>query len=129
MCLKVLLCFEVPFLGILSYVLVLMIPLYFMCRGQTPLQKAFIAQSRMFLERRYYDYIAVSVSNNLYQAERGGQPGTFNLIRSFLNLRHLEGQPGLDDGRVAGHPTWAMIYYCFRCGDLEAAAEVVRDAR
>lgn len=98
-------------------------------RGQTPLQKAFIAQSRMFLERRYYDYIAVSVSNNLYQAERGGQPGTFNLIRSFLNLRHLEGQPGLDDGRVAGHPTWAMIYYCFRCGDLEAAAEVVRDAR
>ena len=98
-------------------------------RAQTPLQKAFIAQARMFLERRYYDYVAASVSNNLYQAQQGGIPGTFNLIRSFLNLRHLEGTPGLDDGKVAGHPTWAMLYYCLRCGDLEAAGEVIRNAK
>ena len=32
------------------------------------------------------------------------------------------------DDRVDGHPTWAMIYYCLRCGDLGAAQQVVKKA-
>lgn len=31
----------------------------------------------------------------------------------------------LQDGEVEGHPVWAVIYYCLRCGDLNAAMQVV----
>lgn len=33
------------------------------------------------------------------------------------------------DGTVDGHPVWAMVYYCIRCGDLEAAMQVVTTAQ
>ena len=33
------------------------------------------------------------------------------------------------DGLVEGHPVWAMIYYCLRCGDLQAALDVVNSAQ
>lgn len=29
------------------------------------------------------------------------------------------------DGEIEGHPVWAVIYYCLRCGDLNAAMQVV----
>lgn len=31
----------------------------------------------------------------------------------------------MQDGEVEGHPVWALIYYCMRCGDLLAASQVV----
>lgn len=33
------------------------------------------------------------------------------------------------DGEVEGHPVWALIYYCMRCGDLMAALQVVNRAQ
>lgn len=33
------------------------------------------------------------------------------------------------DGEVEGHPVWALIYYCIRCGDLLAALHVVNRAQ
>lgn len=33
------------------------------------------------------------------------------------------------DGEVEGHPVWAVIYYCLRCGDLAAAMQVVNRAQ
>jgi len=30
---------------------------------------------------------------------------------------------------VDGHPVWSMIYYCMRCGDLEAAMQVINKTR
>uniref|UniRef100_I3M433 Nuclear pore complex protein Nup93 n=1 Tax=Ictidomys tridecemlineatus TaxID=43179 RepID=I3M433_ICTTR len=33
------------------------------------------------------------------------------------------------DGEVEGHPVWALIYYCMRCGDLLAASQVVNRAQ
>lgn len=33
------------------------------------------------------------------------------------------------DGEVEGHPVWALIYYCLRCGDLAAAMQVVNRAQ
>lgn len=29
------------------------------------------------------------------------------------------------DGLVEGHPVWAMLYYCIRCGDMVAARQVI----
>lgn len=36
---------------------------------------------------------------------------------------------GGQDGEVEGHPVWALIYYCLRCGDLAAAMQVVNRAQ
>lgn len=33
------------------------------------------------------------------------------------------------DGEVEGHPVWALIYFCLRCGDLSAAMQVVNRAQ
>lgn len=30
---------------------------------------------------------------------------------------------------MEGHPVWALIYYCMRCGDLLAASQVVNLAQ
>lgn len=30
---------------------------------------------------------------------------------------------------MEGHPVWALIYYCMRCGDLLAASQVVNRAQ
>lgn len=70
------------------------------------------------------------IYGNLQQAQLGGVPGTYHLVRSFLNIK-LPGMMGameevFEDGRVEGHPVWAMIYYCIRCGDLNAALQVMQ---
>ena len=68
------------------------------------------------------------VYSNLSSAQLGGVPGTFNLVRSFLNLKLSSSAPGLDDGLVEGVPVWPMIYYCLRCGDIGAALQAATAA-
>ncbi|XP_052062169.1 nuclear pore complex protein Nup93-like [Mytilus californianus] len=87
-------------------------------------QSAFVDKAREYLEQTYAKYIDITISSNLQQAQRGGIPGTYNIVRSFLNVRPPN-IPNLEDGLVDGHPTWAMVYYCLRCGDLQAAQQVV----
>lgn len=87
-------------------------------------QAAFVDKAREHLEQTYSDYINETINSNLQQAHRGGIPGTYNNVRSFLNVRPPN-IPNLEDGLVDGHPTWAMVYYCLRCGDLAAAQQVV----
>lgn len=61
------------------------------------------------------------VSGRLEQAQRGGVPGTFTLVRSFVAVLIGGNTIGLDDTIVEGQPVWPMIYYCLRCGDIPAA--------
>ena len=68
------------------------------------------------------------VYSNLSSAQLGGVPGTFNLVRSFLNIKHPTSAPGLDDGLVEGVPVWPMIFYCLRCGDIAAALQAATAA-
>uniref|UniRef100_A0A2K5PX29 Nuclear pore complex protein Nup93 n=1 Tax=Cebus imitator TaxID=2715852 RepID=A0A2K5PX29_CEBIM len=77
----------------------------------------------------YKNYTLVTVFGNLHQAQLGGVPGTYQLVRSFLNIKLPAPLPGLQDGEVEGHPVWALIYYCMRCGDLLAASQVVNRAQ
>ncbi|KAH3768859.1 hypothetical protein DPMN_170075 [Dreissena polymorpha] len=117
-------------------------------------QKAFVRNARSYLEQSYKKFITAQISGNLQQAQLGGVPGTCNLVRSYLNIRQATLPRGLEDGLVQqfdnvvvcchdglvylfvmlpggvveGHPTWAMIYYCLRCGDLNAAQAVVKKA-
>ncbi|XP_069113478.1 nuclear pore complex protein Nup93-like [Argopecten irradians] len=88
---------------------------------------AFVDKARDYLESQYTKYITNTIYGNLQQAQLGGVPGTYNLVRSFLNVKPPN-MRGLEDETVDGHPTWAMIYYCLRCGDLQAAQQVVDKA-
>ncbi|XP_053304486.1 nuclear pore complex protein Nup93 [Spea bombifrons] len=98
-------------------------------RCSVPMQMAFVRQALNYLEESYKNYTLMSVFANLQQAQLGGIPGTFNLVRSFLNIRLPSPIPGLQDGEVDGYPVWALIYYCMRCGDLMAALHVVNKAQ
>jgi len=87
---------------------------------------ALISRSRKYLEDSYTKYIKLTVYTNLATAQLGGIPGTYHLVRSFLNVRVPGTTPGLDDGLVDSVPVWALIYYCLRCGDLAAACQAAR---
>ncbi|OWF34740.1 Nuclear pore complex protein Nup93 [Mizuhopecten yessoensis] len=88
---------------------------------------AFVDKARDYLETQYTKYITNTIYGNLQKAQLGGIPGTYNLVRSFLNVKPPSFR-GLEDETVDGHPTWAMVYYCLRCGDLQAAQHVVDKA-
>ncbi|CAN2389518.1 nuclear pore complex assembly [Pristimantis euphronides] len=93
-------------------------------RCSVQMQMAFVRQALRFLEEGYKSYTVKSVYANLQQAQLGGVPGTYHIVRSFLNIRLPAPIPGLQDGEVDGYPVWALIYYCLRCGDILAAQQV-----
>lgn len=68
------------------------------------------------------------VNENLMQAKRGGVPGTYPLVRSFVGLRLPGGYLGLQDGEIDERPLWPMVYYCLRSGDLAAALYCLQKA-
>lgn len=43
----------------------------------------------------YKNYTFVTVFGNLHQAQLGGVPGTYQLVRSFLNIKLPASVPGL----------------------------------
>lgn len=66
------------------------------------------------------------ISENLVAAQRGGVPGTYPLVRSFVGIR-LQGEYlGLEDGMIENRPLWPMVYYCLRSGDISAALYCLR---
>uniref|UniRef100_A0A671FT88 Nuclear pore complex protein Nup93 n=1 Tax=Rhinolophus ferrumequinum TaxID=59479 RepID=A0A671FT88_RHIFE len=98
-------------------------------RSSVEVRMEFVRQALGYLEQSYKNYTLVTVFGNLHQAQLGGVPGTYQLVRSFLNIKLPAPLPGLQDGEVEGHPVWALIYYCMRCGDLLAASQVVNRAQ
>ncbi|XP_057349188.1 nuclear pore complex protein Nup93 isoform X3 [Manis pentadactyla] len=98
-------------------------------RSSVEVRMEFVRQALRYLEQSYKNYTLVTVFGNLHQAQLGGVPGTYQLVRSFLNIKLPAPLPGLQDGEVEGHPVWALIYYCMRCGDLLAASQVVNRAQ
>jgi len=97
-------------------------------RSSTKLQAAHVTQAQKYLEQSYVSYISQTIYSNLATAQLGGIPGTFHSVRSFLNIKLPSNMPGFEDGLVEGHPVWAMIYYCLRCGDLPSAMQAVESA-
>ncbi|XP_043937349.1 nuclear pore complex protein Nup93 isoform X2 [Protopterus annectens] len=98
-------------------------------RTSMELQLAFTRQALSFLEQSYKNFAMVTVFGNLQQAQLGGVPGTYQLVRSFLNIKLPTPAHGLQEDEIDGHPVWALIYYCMRCGDLIAAMQVVNQAQ
>lgn len=61
-------------------------------------------------------------------ARRGGIPGTYSLVRSFVGVRIPQGYFGLDPASLDGCPLWPLIYYCLRCGDVQSALHCTQNA-
>ncbi|KXJ26896.1 nuclear pore complex protein Nup93 [Exaiptasia diaphana] len=94
-------------------------------RSSPDFQIKFLEKARNFFEKRYKTYVQETVYDNLQQSRLGGIPGTLNLIRSFLKVKLPQTFQGLEDGDVDGTPVWPLIYFCMRCGDPQAAMQVM----
>lgn len=68
------------------------------------------------------------INENLAEARRGGVPGTYTLVRSFVGIRLQGGYSGLEGGLVDERPLWPIVYYCLRCGDIGAALHCLKKA-
>lgn len=75
---------------------------------------------------RYRSFMTSVVSGNMQKAMRGGIPGTYPLVRSFVGIRVSSAGLMLEDGLIDGQPVWPLIYYCLRCGDVKAALYVAQ---
>ncbi|XP_039257895.2 nuclear pore complex protein Nup93-like [Styela clava] len=79
-----------------------------------------VGQARSYLEDMYRDYMMKCVHQRPHVAQLGGRPGTINLVKSFLKVKpphQVHEYRNID---------WAILYFCLRCGDLEAACEVAQ---
>lgn len=84
--------------------------------------KSLIKQGIKYLEDRYRTFMNNVIFENLPVANRGGVPGTYPLVKSFVGVRFQGEYVGLVDGEIEGRPLWPMVFYCLRCGDFSAAA-------
>lgn len=98
-------------------------------RGNPAIQQCLVAQGKKYLQKRYKLYMNDVVRANPAAALRGGEPGTYPLVRGFVGLR-LQGQnsQGFTDGVIDERPLWPMVYYCLRSGDPNAALHCLRKA-
>lgn len=98
-------------------------------RGNSTVQRALVSQGKKYLENRYKTYMTTIVVENLQAAMRGGAPGTYHLVKSYVGLR-LKGQNFMEasDGLIDGRPLWPMVYYCLRSGDPHAALHCMKQS-
>lgn len=50
------------------------------------------------------------------------------LLWIFKELQCLSYLLFIQDGQVDGNPVWAVIYYCLRCGKIDAAVTAAKNA-
>nr|XP_022911673.1 nuclear pore complex protein Nup93-like [Onthophagus taurus] len=84
------------------------------------------SQGRRYLEYRYKTYMNNIINENLLRAQRGGIPGTYPLVKSFVGVRFQGDYLGLQDGYIEERPFWPVVYYCLRAGDLSATLHCLK---
>lgn len=63
----------------------------------------------------YKNYTMVTVFGNLHQAQLGGVPGTYQLVRSFLNIKLPGPLPGMQVNDITGRTQNEQLEsYCGR---------------
>lgn len=97
-------------------------------RDTPTVKQAMISQARSYLENRYRMFMNSVIAGNMSLARRGGIPGTYSLVRSFVGVRISQGYFGLDPASLDGCPLWPLIYYCLRCRDVQSALHCAQKA-
>ncbi|ALC48727.1 CG11092 [Drosophila busckii] len=89
----------------------------------------FAQQARQYLEQRYKEYMKTIIQKNRIVAQRGGIPNVYNTVGSYVNITFQKAQSLLGLHDVAdGRPLWALVFYCLRCGGLDAAIQYLSEA-
>ncbi|KAI1715918.1 nup93/Nic96 domain-containing protein [Ditylenchus destructor] len=85
-----------------------------------------VSNSTKYLQEHFKEHAEAVVENNLTIAKRGGIPGTMSLVDAYLNVKKFS-HTGMEDGGLCGsHPTWMVLFYSLRLGDLKTAADVAK---
>ena len=63
-------------------------------RSTPQVAKDTVARARRYLESAFKKFVQTTVYSNLQQAQLGGLPGTYHLIKSFLNVKMPSISPG-----------------------------------
>jgi len=97
-------------------------------RSSVEVRMEFVRQALAYLEQSYKNYTLVTVFGNLHQAQLGGVPGTYQLVRSFLNIKLPAPLPGLQVVNRAQHQlgefkTWFQEYMNSKDRRLSPATE------
>lgn len=69
------------------------------------------------------------VAGNMLKACRGGEPGMYSLVRSFVKAGNVAEYLGMEQVFIDDLPFWPIFYYCLRCGDMDAALHCVKQLR
>ena len=63
-------------------------------RSSPNVQKQLVNLARGYLERAFKKFVTTTVFSNMKKAQLGGIPGTFHLVKSFLNVKIPATTPG-----------------------------------
>ncbi|KAI0989997.1 hypothetical protein GJ496_006222 [Pomphorhynchus laevis] len=77
-----------------------------------------------FLQTEYREFLRKQVSTNLANAELGGIPGIYSLVRGYLATCSPSKFSKISFDKcllIEGKPAWQFVYLCLRCGDRKAA--------
>uniref|UniRef100_A0A915EGH0 Nuclear pore protein n=1 Tax=Ditylenchus dipsaci TaxID=166011 RepID=A0A915EGH0_9BILA len=85
-----------------------------------------VNQSTKYLQEHFKNHMEAVVENNLTIAKRGGVPGSLSLIDAYLNVKQFSYAAIEDGGFYGKHPTWMVLFFCLRLGDLSSAATVAK---
>ena len=81
--------------------------------------------ARRHLERDYATYVNEEIEQHPQLAMLGGSPSRLQQIRAFLRIRFSD-KGALDFDVAGGIDTfWHQLYFCFRCGYIQEAIELV----
>jgi len=86
------------------------------------LTRLLIDRAKADLENQYADYIQSKTGSN-----RGGGPGLENDVQSYVQSQisnsnqYPENWDMASFGNYGTLPLWPVIYYCFRCGNVQGA--------
>ena len=92
------------------------------------LRQLLIAGAKAYSENLFTMYVRRVISQSLIAARRQGKPSIIADIQAYLNVIHNQLPENLENIKVDGYPLWAMLYFCLRCGNINAALEVAQRA-
>ena len=89
------------------------------------MRAALCKSARRHLERDYATYVNEEIEHHPQLAMLGGSPSRLQQIRAFLRIRFSD-KGALDFDMAGGIDTfWHQLYFCFRCGYIQEAIELV----
>lgn len=85
-----------------------------------------IAGATKYLSESFLQFMKTTVFAQPEAAKLGGKPGTYSIVESYLRVIVNGLAPGYENTFVESMcPIWPFIYFCLRCGDMQAASKAI----